>query len=374
MYLNNLSILNFKNYNEAGLSFSPRINCFTGYNGSGKTNLLDAIYYLSFCKSFTNPVDSQNILHDKGFFIIQGNYKRNGIDEEIYCSMKRSHRKVFKRNKKEYRRLADHVGLYPLVLITPSDSSLILGGSDERRKFTDGVLAQYDKEYLANLIDYNKALQQRNALLKSFAEKNYFDSASLDIWSEQLIKQGTEIHRARKHLFGDFLPIFQEYYNFLTNKNEEVSINYDSQLNDAGMAQLLTGSLQKDRMLQHSTSGIHKDDLLFYIDGMPAKKFGSQGQQKSFLIALKLAQFEFTRKVKGYQPILIFDDIFDKLDDLRVKQLMKLVSGEKFGQIFVTDTSSERLKDVFSKIGVKSALYEIDNGKIISDAGITGDE
>ncbi len=365
MYLNNLSVINFKNYTEAGLSFSPGVNCFTGYNGSGKTNLLDAIYYLSFCKSFTNQVDSQNILHGKDFFIIQGNYKRNGVNEEIYCSMKKNYRKIFKRNKEEYRRLADHVGLYPLVLISPSDSSLISGGSDERRKFADGVISQYDKEYLTNLIAYNKALQQRNALLKSFAEKDFFDKSSLDIWDEQLIKYGELIYRSRKRLFDDFLPIFRENYSFLTNKNETISIVYESQLSNANMKQLLEGSLKKDTIMQHSTAGIHKDDLLFYIDGMSAKKFGSQGQQKSFLIALKLAQFEFTRKVKGYKPILIFDDIFDKLDDLRVEQLMKLVSGDKFGQIFVSDTGREKLKEIFSSIKTETVLFEIENGKVI---------
>lgn len=364
MFLRDLSMLNFKNFSEASLSFCPGINCFTGYNGSGKTNLLDAIYYLSFCKSFTNSIDSQNILHDKDFFVIQGNYKRNGMDEEIYCAMKKNQRKVFKRNKKEYGRLADHVGLYPLVLISPSDSSLILGGSDERRKFTDGVISQYNKEYLSNLIAYNKALQQRNALLKRFAEKNYFDNASLEIWDEQLVKYGEIIYLARERLFKDFLPIFQENYSFLTNGNEKVYIEYDSKLNDSGMADLLSAALQKDRILQYSTAGIHKDDLLFFLNEMPVKKFGSQGQQKSFLIALKLAQYEFTRKEKGYEPILAFDDIFDKLDKLRVKQLMKLVSGDKFGQIFVTDTSKERLKEIFSNIKTDSVLYEIENGKV----------
>lgn len=364
MFLSNLSIINFKNYKEANLSFCPRINCFTGNNGSGKTNLLDAIYYLSFCKSFTNPIDSQNIMHEQDFFMIQGKYKCDGTDDEIYCAMKRNKRKVFKRNKKEYERLADHVGLYPLVLISPADSSLILGGSEERRKFIDGVISQYDKEYLSNLISYNKALQQRNALLKTFAEKNYFDSSSLNIWDEQLIKYGEMIYNSRKKLFEDFLPIFQKNYSFLAKQNENVNIEYDSQLNTSNIVKLLADVLQKDRIVQHSTAGIHKDDLLFTIEGMPVKKFGSQGQQKTFLIALKLAQYEFTRKIKGYEPILIFDDIFDKLDNLRVKQLMELVSGENFGQIFVSDTSTQRLEDIFSKIGVKSVLYEIDNGKI----------
>ena len=365
MFLRDLSMINFKNYSEASLSFCPRINCFTGYNGSGKTNLLDAIYYLSFCKSFTNPIDSQNIMHDKDFFIIQGNYKRNGNDEEIYCAMKKNQRKVFKRNKKEYSRLADHVGLYPLVLISPADSTLILGGSEERRKFTDGVISQYDKEYLSNLIAYNKALQQRNALLKNFAENNYFDQSSLEIWDEQLKNYGEVIYSSRKHLFESFLPIFNSNYSFLTNRNEAVSIEYDSQLDDANMEQLLSKSLQKDRILQYSTAGIHKDDLMFYIDGMPVKKFGSQGQQKSFLIALKLAQYEFTFKEKGYKPILVFDDIFDKLDELRVRQLMKLVSGESFGQIFVSDTSGKRLEEIFANIDTESLFYEIQDGKII---------
>ena len=370
MHLSNLNIISFKNYSEASLSFCPRINCFTGNNGSGKTNLLDAVYYLSFCKSFTNPVDSQNIQHGKDIFVIQGSFRRNGKKEEIYCAMKRNRRKIFKRNKKEYDRLADHVGLYPLVVISPSDNTLILGGSEDRRKFTDGVISQNNKEYLSSLIAYNKALQQRNALLKTFADKNYFDKSSIEILNEQLIRHGEVIYQTRKNLFDKFLPIFQKNYNFLANKNENVNIEYHSQLNDFGIAQLLEDAIEKDRILQYSTAGIHKDDLLFYIENMPVKKFGSQGQQKTFLISLKLAQYEFTKKIKGYEPILIFDDIFDKLDDLRVKQLMELVSGNNFGQIFVSDTSNQRMIDIFSNIKAESVLYKIDDGKIVEQQQI----
>ncbi len=364
MFLSKLNIINFKNYSEANIDFCSRINCFTGNNGSGKTNLLDAIYYLSFCKSFTNPIDSHNIKNDSDFFMIQGTYKNDSQDDQIYCAMKRNQRKVFKRNKKEYDRLADHVGLFPLVIISPSDSSLIIGGSEERRKFMDSVISQYDKDYLSALIAYNKALQQRNALLKTFAEKNFFDASALDIWDEQLINNGEVIYDSRKKLFNEFFPIFQKHYKFLSNENELVTIDYDSQLNHSDIRTMLEKALKKDRIVQHSTAGTHKDDLLFFIDDMPVKKFGSQGQQKTFLIALKLAQYEFTKNVKGFKPILIFDDIFDKLDRHRVKQLIKLVSETEFGQIFVSDTNNKRLLEIFSDIKIPVYLYNIKDGSV----------
>ncbi|TVQ89078.1 MAG: DNA replication/repair protein RecF [Bacteroidetes bacterium] len=364
MHLQSLTLLNFKNYHEVKLDFLSRINCFAGNNGSGKTNLLDAIYYLSFCKGFCNPSDIQNILFDEEFFVIQGQYKVNGNKDELYCAVKKGQRKVFKRNKKEYDRLADHIGFYPLVLIYPGDVHLIQGGSDERRKFVDGVIAQYNKEYLHRLLDYNKALLQRNILLKTFAEKRYFDEASLEIWDEQLKINGIYIFEERKSFFERFKPVFQKNHDELTGKAESIDIDYESQLKESDPGELLLQSRNKDRILQHTTTGIHKDNLVFLLNGQAMKKFGSQGQQKSYVIALKLAQFQFTKQLKGFNPILLFDDIFDKLDPRRVELLVRMVSENDFGQVFITDTHTERLVEILEKLKVKSRIFDIVYGEI----------
>lgn len=365
MHCQQLSIINFKNYREANLSFSPKFNCFTGNNGSGKTNLLDALHYLSLCKSFSNVIDTQNILFDEEMFVIQGRYRVNGQTDELYCGLKRNHRKVFRRNKKEYERLSDHIGLYPAVLLSPADTQLILGGSEERRKFLDGVICQYDKEYLHRLINYNKALLQRNALLKLFEEKRRFDLATLEIWDDQLVRNGTYVFEARRQFFGRFQEVFQNYYTFLSGDNEQVGIEYLSALTgDREFAGLLADSRDKDRMAQYTTVGIHKDDLSFLIHQWPAKKFGSQGQQKSFIIALKLAQFTFTSEIKGYHPILLFDDIFDKLDEQRVRKLMQLVSEQHFGQVFVTDTHTDRIRKLFDNLPSECRIFVVDQGSI----------
>lgn len=364
MHLQKLSLINFRNYPEITLEFSSKFNCFAGNNGTGKTNLLEAIYYLSFCKSFSNPIDSQNILFGQDFFMIQGQYQVNGNQDELYCGVKQQERKVFKRNKKEYERLSDHIGLYPLVLISPRDAQLILGGSDERRKFVDGVISQYEHEYLNHLINYNKALAQRNALLKIFAERRKFDAASLEIWDEQLVIHGEKLFEQRKRFFDAFLPVFNEYYAALSGGNETVNIDYQSTLLEGNFAEQLISARDKDRITQFTTSGIHKDELVFHIHDVPVKRFGSQGQQKSFLIALKLAQYNFTRKVKGFSPILLFDDIFDKLDEDRVEHLMRLVSDKRFGQVFVTDTNQERLESLFRKIGGESRIFLVEKANI----------
>ena len=373
MYCRQLSLVNFKNYREARLEFSPKFNCFTGNNGSGKTNLLDALHYLSLCKSFSNAVDSQNILFEEDFFIIQGKYILNGQEDELYCGVKRNRRKVFKRNKKEYERFSDHIGLFPLVLLSPSDTQLILGGSDDRRRFLDGVISQYNKEYLFRLINYNKALIQRNALLKQFAESRRFDLAALEIWDDQLIGNGTYIYHERRRFFDEFIGVFRQYYEFLSEGKELVDIEYLSHLTDnPDFKKLLADNHYKDRQAQYSTVGIHKDDLDFLIHGWPAKKFGSQGQQKSLIIALKLAQFSFTKNIKGYHPILLFDDIFDKLDEQRVQQLMKMVAAEDFGQVFVTDTHTDRIEKLFKSIPSECKVFLIDTGIVTSSMILNG--
>jgi DNA replication and repair protein RecF len=362
MYLQKLSLINFKNYTDEELDFCEKINCFVGNNGEGKTNLLDAIHYLSFCKSYFNPIDTQNILHGGEFFIVQGTVLKGESRDDIYCAQKQNERKQFKLNKKEYSRFSDHIGLYPLVMISPADNALISEGSEDRRKYIDSVISQFDKIYLDDLINYNKALLQRNTLLKYFAEKRRFDKNSLDVWNHQLINLGQKIYEKRLEFLDNFLPLFRKYFSFISGDKEIVDIEYQSQLKIAGLSELLSDALEKDRVLQYTTVGTHKDDLIFKIGSYPLKKFGSQGQQKSFIISLKLAQFEYTKNIKGFKPILLFDDIFDKLDNSRVEQLMKLVSNNSFGQVFVTDAHPERVELIFKDIKTEIKIFEVKNG------------
>jgi DNA replication and repair protein RecF len=364
MFLKKLSVLNFKNYLEAELLFSNRINCITGNNGEGKTNILDAIHYLSFCKSFFNPIDSQNIFHEAPFFLIQGLFETKEQEDEIYCGLKRNQKKQFKRNKKEYSRLADHIGLFPTVMISPADSELITEGSESRRKFIDSVMAQFDRDYLESLINYNKVLSQRNALLKQFGNSRKFDTESLEIWDMQLIEYGKQVHVKRQQFINEFIPIFQTYYDLIAGGKEIVGINYNSHLNEQAFVDVLAKALERDRMLEYTTVGIHKDDLDFTINGYPIKKYASQGQQKSFLIALKLAQFDFIKNRKQMMPILLLDDIYDKLDDLRVKQLMTLVSSTHFGQLFITDTHPTRLANLFKTNDSEVKVFYVKNGTV----------
>jgi len=362
--LQNLSIVNFKNYEEAGIDFSSQINCFVGDNGSGKTNLLDAVHYLSHCKSYFNPIDSQNIKHDSPFFVIQGQFIKEEQDFEVYCGLKKGQKKIFKRNHKEYDRLADHIGLFPAVVISPYDTDLIHEGSEMRRKFMDSIISQFDKLYLDNLIQYNKALNQRNRLLKAFSLNRNFDEESLLIWDEQLIKYGEPIAATRRKFIADFLPRFEELYAAVSGNRESVSLEHSTELDENNIQDLLLESRDKDRALIRTSKGTHKDDLVFSIEGHPLKKFGSQGQQKSFLIALKLAQFDYIRELTGVKPLLLLDDIFDKIDDHRVSYLMKLVSEHRFGQIFVTDTHGARVPRLFKDADAKVRVFMVDKGQI----------
>nr|WP_199158346.1 DNA replication/repair protein RecF [Pedobacter sp. ASV2] len=364
MWLKNITLLNFKNYADADLQFSETVNVFTGNNGSGKTNMLDAIHYLCLCKSYFNPIDGQQIKTAEDFFMIQGDFDRSDKNEKISCGVKRNQKKQFKRNKKEYDKLADHIGLFPVVMVSPYDVNLIMDGSEERRRFIDNVISQTDSHYLDQLINYNKILQNRNALLKQIAITKRYDPALLEILDEQLVLSGNKIFLLRKAFMNDFIPLFDQYYTYITDNKEIVELNYQSQLNENPFEQLLKKSVEKDRILERTTTGIHKDELAFIISGMPLKKFGSQGQQKSFLIALKLAQYAYLAKNKGFKPLLLLDDIFDKLDDNRVQKLMQMVSHQDFGQIFITDTGIERVKSVFKKIEVDVTLFEVENGTI----------
>lgn len=364
MYLQKLKLAYFKNYPEADFNFSGKLNCFIGDNGTGKTNVLDAIYYLSFCKSYFNSVDSQNIKHEEDFFSIHGKYLVNGnLSDDVSCIQKRNHKKKFVHNDKEYDRLSDHIGKYPLVMISPYDRDLINEGSETRRKYIDSVISQFDKLYLDNLIQYNKALLQRNNLLKSFSEKHYYDGSALEIWDQQLVKYGEQIHSTRKEFIQDFIPLFSEYFKFISGAKESVSIEYESQLNERPFEELLATSVDKDRAIRYTSTGTHKDDLILRIENFPVKKFGSQGQQKSYVIAIKLAQFEYTRKIKGFKPILLLDDIFDKLDDKRVEQIIHLVSDNSFGQAFITDTQKERIEKIFKQVNIDHKIFLISNNE-----------
>jgi len=362
MFLKQLSILNFKNYDEAQLEFSEKINCFLGNNGEGKTNLLDAIYYLSFCKSYFNPIDSQNIKHDTPFFVVEGYYENKGKEEVIYCGVKKGQKKQFKRNKKNYEKLADHIGRIPLVIITPLDVLLIIDGSDVRRKFVDGIISQYDNTYLSNLLAYNKALNHRNLLLKSFWLNRNFEQESLDVWDDQLVQYGNLIHEARNKFIDDFTPIFQKYYTELSQNQEKVELEYRSQLNSEDFSKLLKDTISKDRGNHYSNTGIHKDDLLFNLGDLSLKKFGSQGQQKTYLLALKLAQAELITSISGEKAIILLDDIYDKLDGKRMNQLLGIVGDGDFGQIFITDTNLERIPAILTKENINFKTFKIKEG------------
>lgn len=364
MWLKNITLLNFKNYCDADLQFSDTVNVFTGNNGSGKTNMLDAIHYLCLCKSYFNPIDGQQIKTGTDLFMIQGDFDRNERNDKITCGVKRNQKKQFKRNKKEYEKLADHIGLFPVVMVSPYDVNLIMEGSEERRKFIDNVISQTDSHYLDQLIAYNRILLNRNAFLKQIAITRKYDPTLLEILDDQLVLAGNKIFAIRKAFMDEFIPLFNEYYLYLTENKEVVSLNYKSQLIDVPFETLLKKSVEKDRVLERTTTGIHKDELAFEISEMPLKKFGSQGQQKSFLIALKLAQYAYLAKNKGFKPLLLLDDIFDKLDDHRVQKLMQMVSHHDFGQIFITDTGKERVKSVFEKIQVEVTLFEVKEGQI----------
>ena len=364
MRLNSISILNYKNIAQADLDFTAKINCFVGNNGMGKTNLLDAIYYLSFCKSHSNSIDNQNIKHDADFLMIQGKYELRENVEDIYCGIKRRQKKQFKRNKKEYSRLTDHIGLLPLVLISPNDDGLIADGSDERRKFVDGVISQYNNQYLNALMKYNHALKQRNALLK---DETMMDATLFEIWEEQMVLHGNYIFSERKQFVERFIPMFQQIYSFISEDKEKVGLVYKSQLDEANLAEKLLKNRERDRLIGFSMNGIHKDELEMSLADHPMKRVGSQGQNKTYLISLKLAQFNFLKQTHGVNPILLLDDIFDKLDEKRVTKIVELVAGNDFGQIFISDTNSKHWEDILPKINQSSQIFEVVDGEVKSE-------
>ena len=376
MILRKLSILNYKNISEATLELSPKMNCFIGHNGVGKTNLLDAVYYLSFCRSASNPVDSQVIRHDAPFCMIEGVYTEHsdsadvsdGSDysEIISVGMKRGVKKHFKRNKKEYKRLSEHIGLIPLVLVSPSDTLLIEGVSEERRRLMDMVIAQYDRQYIEHLNRYNTALIQRNTLLRK-AEEVPYDPALMQIWEEQMAFEGEHLYHCRQAFVDELTPVFQEYYQQISQHREEVSLHYVSHCQRGALLDVIQRDRSKDLAVGYSLHGVHRDDLEFSLAGHQMKREGSQGQNKTYVIALKLAQFEFLKRTASKTtPLLLLDDIFDKLDADRVEQIVRLVSSDNFGQIFITDTNRDHLDKILRSSALDYKIFHVEDGVVSS--------
>jgi DNA replication and repair protein RecF len=359
MHLKKIALFNYKNFSEASFEFDTKINCFVGKNGVGKTNVLDAIYHLSYGKSYFNPLAVQNIKHDEEFFVIDGEFEKNERNEQIVCSLKKGQKKILKRNSKQYDKFSDHIGFIPLVIISPADSDLIVEGSETRRKFLDSVISQLDSSYLQQLIHYQKIVSQRNALLKYFALNQVFETDTLYIYNEQLDGLGQAIFEKRRRFIDEFIPIFNKHHQAITGTEEAVQLVYISHLHEKTLLQLLQENINKDRALHYTSVGVHRDDLSFEIDNYPIKKFGSQGQQKSFLIALKLAQFEFVKKQSGEIPILLFDDIFDKLDETRVEKIVEMVNNEVFGQLFISDTHPQRTETIIKSTHQSYKMFHL---------------
>lgn len=360
MYLKSIALFNYKNFADVNFEFDAKINCFVGKNGVGKTNVLDAVYHLAYGKSYFNPLAIQNIKHGEDFFVIDGNFNIEDRNEQIVCSLKRNQKKILKRNGKLYEKFSDHIGLIPLVIISPADQDLIIEGSETRRKFIDTVISQADPSYLLKLIQYQKIVLQRNALLKYFSLNHIFEGETISIYNEQLSTLGHSIFEKRKEFLLEFTPIFNHHHEEISGGNEKVQLVYESQLHERDLLQLLNENISKDRLLNYTSVGIHKDDLSFEIEHFPIKKFGSQGQQKSFLIALKLAHFEFIKKQNGKKPILLFDDIFDKLDEMRVSKIVKMVDNDEFGQLFISDTHSQRTEDIVRQAHQSFKIFNLE--------------
>lgn len=364
MILKNISIINFKNIKSVNLDLSSKINCLIGHNGVGKTNFLDAIYYLSFCRSAYNPIDSQVITHDENFFMLEGNYQNDQGDlENIYCGMKRGNKKHFKRNKKEYKKLSQHIGLIPLIFVSPSDISLIEEGSEERRRLMDVVIAQYDHSYIEVLANYNKALQQRNALLKMEEEP---DAALLDIWEQEMAHNGEILFEKRNAFVDELIPVFQRIYQQISGNHELVKLRYVSHCQRGPLLDVIQRDRFKDRAVGYSLHGVHRDDLEMLIGDYLMRREGSQGQNKTFVLALKLAQFDFLRRTSSTTtPLLLLDDIFDKLDAQRVEAIVHLVSTENYGQIFITDTNRDHLDKILSNSDGDYKIFTVEGGEFV---------
>ena len=395
MHLQKISLSHFKSYEYQSFEFSERVNCIVGENGTGKTNLLDAIYFLALTKSSTSNQDALSINHGAEYMMIEGSFlmfdvhnlmrptlrfvdddidvENNAISQPISSAehqklntehlititLQRGQKKAVLRDKKAYERISEHIGRFPVVMLSPNDTDIIRDGSEERRKFFDGVMAQLDSEYLENLLQYNRLLLQRNSLLKQFSERNYTDNLLLDVYSDPLVEVSLKLYQARNKFITEFLLIFKKHYTMLSNAREEVEMIYESEVGAENFAHIFRKNRQRDLAAQRTTIGSHKDDFIFEINGFTLRKFGSQGQQKSFVIALKLAQFEMLTKAKGFPPLLLLDDIFDKLDDRRIQQLITMMVDGTFSQVFITDARPERTRQLLNNLGIEVKYFEI---------------
>ncbi|MEJ7647219.1 MAG: DNA replication/repair protein RecF [Chryseolinea sp.] len=363
MYLESLQLLNFKSYEEVNLRFPGRINVLVGKNGSGKTNLLDAIFYLSFTKSAFSPTDQHLIRHDQPYFMIKGDFRVDDQLHDISTSVQVGSKKMFRDGMQDYQKLSDHIGKYPVILVAPDDVELIREGGESRRRFFDSLISQVDHQYLETLMRYNHLLKQRNSLLKMAYDSGSVDWVAVEVYDEALSKAGSYIFEKRKAFMTIFLPVFQQFYQFLTQENETTSLTYDTELHQRDILAGLRDTRQRDLALQRTSFGIHRDDFAFSMGGRDIKRLGSQGQQKSFVISLKLAQYEILKKHKGFKPVLLLDDIFDKLDDLRISRLLSLIKTD-LGQLFMTDARPGRTRKLLDQIEVESDIFVIENGKI----------
>lgn len=364
MFLENLQLLYFKNYEEANLSFSPHLNCFIGDNGSGKTNLLDAIHYLSLSKSAFTATDLQNVKEGEQYFMVKGRFNTNEQLNTIQCTFQLGQKKALTNNKLPYERVSEHIGRFPVVLISPYDTDLIREGSEERRRFFDSLLSQLQPEYLNELLHYNRLLKQRNALLKQMAERHSLDHEFLDVLDEQLVPPAENIAQRRQAFLNDFWPVFQKHYQNLSDSRESVTLTYKSQLPEQDYAHLLRQARRHDLLLQRTTVGPHKDDFKFLMDGRSVRNYGSQGQQKSYVIALKLAQFELVSREKQQKPLLLLDDVFDRLDEKRISKLLEMVATHTFGQIFLTDTHLERTDQMLAGLSEQIKRFRVQQGTV----------
>ncbi len=371
MRLEKISLINFKNYIDVTLSFPNDINCFVGLNGSGKTNLLDAIHYLAITKSAFNSIDNQNIRHGQNsFFSIIGEFQWQEKQYTVQCSFQEKQKKLIKINQIAYDKISEHIGKIPMVLIHPNDTDIIRGGSEGRRKLFDAVQSQIDRSYLSDLIQYNHALKQRNSLLKKFNESRNIDYDQLEPYDNLIIEISKTIYNRRKQFVALFLPFFEKHYKNLSDDQEILALDYKSDVKLAEFEKAFKGNIDKDVMLSRTNIGIHKDDYPFLINNRPLKKFGSQGQQKTFIIALKLAQYDIMKTLIGHKPLLLLDDIFDKLDDHRIKKLMEMLYNNEFGQIFVTDARPERTRQIFESLSVDISIFHINDGRLVGDSKI----
>ncbi|MEO1408466.1 MAG: DNA replication/repair protein RecF [Bacteroidota bacterium] len=368
MRLLTLKLTQFKNYTSQGLQLAPRINCFVGKNGMGKTNLLDAIYYLCMCKSQQSLSDAHLTLHGEAFFRLEGHFYKNQKRYRIVAKVQARKRKVIECNDVAYPKLIDHIGLLPVVMIVPDDTRLATEGSEDRRRFLNNTLSQLDPRYLRDLVQYNRLLKQRNAALKQMGAERRFDAALLATYDEQLLAPATYLHQQRAAFQTQLVPALQAHYAAISGGQEQVSCTYRSALSESNLADLLVAAREKDRILQRTTVGIHRDDLLFQIGEYPLKKYASQGQLKSFVLALKLAQYAILRGEKKESPLLLLDDIFDKLDPSRVRQLIELLIEQEFGQVFITDTDEHRLASILNQFTVDYRKFRVAQGQIIDAA------